>query len=144
MCGSLQDRTGGFRAFIPWTFKAGNSELEPGAEVSAFEYLRLLTVARLYLDNIPNIQGSWLTQGRDVGQVSLHFGANDLGSIMLEENVVRAAGTHNRITEQEMVDLIRRAGRVPKQRNTNYQVVKEYPDACGGCVQRRTKLRLIE
>ena len=123
----LQDRTGGFRAFIPWTFKAGNSELEPEAEVSAFEYLRLLSVARLYLDNIPNIQGSWLTQGRDVGQVSLHFGANDLGSIMLEENVVRAAGTHNRITEQEMVDLIRRAGRVPKQRNTNYQVVKEYP-----------------
>jgi len=123
----LQDRTGGFRAFIPWTFKAGNSELEPEAEVSAFEYLRLLAVARLYLDNIPNIQGSWLTQGRDIGQVSLHFGANDLGSIMLEENVVRAAGTHNRITEQEMVDLIRRAGRVPKQRKTDYQIVREYP-----------------
>ena len=122
----LQDRTGGFRAFIPWSFKAGNSELKPESEVSAFEYLRLLAVARIYLDNIPNIQGSWLTQGRDVAQVSLHFGANDLGSIMLEENVVRAAGTHNRITEQEMVDLIRRAGRVPKQRNTNYQVVKEY------------------
>jgi cyclic dehypoxanthinyl futalosine synthase len=123
----LQDRTGGFRAFIPWTFKAGNSELEPTVEVSAIEYLRLLAVARLYLDNIPNIQGSWLTQGRDVGQVSLHFGANDLGSIMLEENVVRAAGTHNPITEQEMVELIRRSGRVPKQRKTDYQVVKEYP-----------------
>jgi len=128
----LQDRTGGFRAFIPWTFKAGNSELEPEAEVSAFEYLRLLAVARLYLDNIPNIQGSWLTQGRDVAQVSLHFGANDLGSIMLEENVVRAAGTHNRISEQEMVDLIRRAGRVPKQRNTAYQIVKEYPVPAAG------------
>ena len=123
----LQDRTHGFRAFIPWTFKAGNSELETTVEVSAIEYLRLLAVARLYLDNIPNIQGSWLTQGRDVGQVSLHFGANDLGSIMLEENVVRAAGTHNRITEQEMVELIRRSGRVPKQRKTDYQVVKEYP-----------------
>jgi cyclic dehypoxanthinyl futalosine synthase len=122
----LQDKTGGFRAFIPWTFKAGNSELETGIEVSAFDYLRLLAVARLYLDNILNIQGSWLTQGRDIGQVSLHFGANDLGSIMLEENVVRAAGTHNRITEQEMVDLIRGAGRVPKQRNTSYEIVKEY------------------
>jgi len=129
----LQDRTGGFRAFIPWTFKAGNSELEIDAEASAFEYLRLLAVARLYLDNIPNIQGSWLTQGRDVGQVSLHFGANDLGSIMLEENVVRAAGTHNRITEQEMVDLIRTAGRVPKQRKTDYQIVKEYPVSDAAC-----------
>jgi cyclic dehypoxanthinyl futalosine synthase len=129
----LQDRTGGFRAFIPWTFKAGNSELEIDVEVSAFEYLRLLAVARLYLDNIPNIQGSWLTQGRDVGQVSLHFGANDLGSIMLEENVVRAAGTHNRITEQEMVDLIRGSGRVPKQRKTDYQVVREYPVQDAGC-----------
>jgi len=122
----LQDRTQGFRAFIPWTFKVGNSDLEPEVEVSAIEYLRLLAVARLYLDNIPNIQGSWLTQGRDVGQVSLHFGANDLGSIMLEENVVRAAGTHNRITEQEMVELIRGSGRVPKQRKTDYQVVREY------------------
>jgi cyclic dehypoxanthinyl futalosine synthase len=122
----LQDKTGGFRAFIPWTFKAGNSELETGTEVSAFDYLRLLAVARLYLDNIVNVQGSWLTQGRDIGQVSLHFGANDLGSIMLEENVVRAAGTHNRITEQEMVELIRGAGRVPKQRNTSYEIVKEY------------------
>jgi len=129
----LQDRTGRFRAFIPWTFKAGNSELATDAEVSAFEYLRLLAVARLYLDNIPNIQGSWLTQGRDVGQVSLHFGANDLGSIMLEENVVRAAGTHNRITEQEMVDLIRGSGRVPKQRKTDYQIVKEYPVSDATC-----------
>jgi cyclic dehypoxanthinyl futalosine synthase len=124
----LQDTTGGFRAFIPWTFKAGNSELEAQAEVSSFEYLRLLAVARLYLDNVSNIQGSWLTQGRDVAQVSLHFGANDLGSIMLEENVVRAAGTHNRITEQEMVTLIRQAGRIPKERNTEYQIVKEYPE----------------
>ncbi len=124
---SLQDRTGGFRAFIPWTFKPGNSDLEPAAEVSAFDYLRLLAVARIYLDNIPNIQGSWLTQGRDVGQVCLYFGANDLGSIMLEENVVAAAGARNSITEQEMVALIRGAGRVPKQRNTRYEIVKEYP-----------------
>ncbi|MBM4312052.1 MAG: dehypoxanthine futalosine cyclase [Deltaproteobacteria bacterium] len=128
----LQDRTGGFRAFIPWTFKPGNSELEPAVEVSAFDYLRLLAVARIYFDNIPNIQGSWLTQGRDIAQVSLHFGANDLGSIMLEENVVAAAGAGSRITEQEMVDLIRRAGRVPKQRNTTYQIVKEYPEPAAG------------
>jgi cyclic dehypoxanthinyl futalosine synthase len=130
----LQDRTGGFRAFIPWTFKPGNSDLESAAEVSAFEYLRLLAVARIYLDNIPNIQGSWLTQGRDVGQVGLHFGANDLGSIMLEENVVAAAGARTSITEQEMVALIRGAGRVPKQRNTRYEIVKEYPAPSAGAV----------
>jgi cyclic dehypoxanthinyl futalosine synthase len=131
---NLQDRTGGFRAFIPWTFKPGNSDLEPAAGVSAFDYLRLLAVARIYFDNIPNIQGSWLTQGRDVGQVSLHFGANDLGSIMLEENVVAAAGARNSITEQEMVELIRQAGRVPKQRNTRYEIVKEYPEPATGAV----------
>jgi len=119
----LQDRTGGFRAFIPWTFKAGNSELEPEAEVSAFEYLRLLAVARLYLDNIPNIQGSWLTQGRDIGQVSLHFGANDLGSIMLEENVVSQAGATFRMSVRDMRRLIQDLGYEPHQRDNWYRLL---------------------
>ena len=121
----LQDRTGGFRAFIPWTFTSGNTELG-GKELSSIEYLRTLAVSRIYLDNVKNIQGSWVTQGKDIGQISLFFGANDLGSIMLEENVVKAAGTENRITEDEMVDLIKRAGKNPVQRNTEYCVVKTY------------------
>jgi len=121
----LQDRTGGFRSFIPWTFTSGNTELG-GKELSSIEYLRTLAVSRIYLDNVKNIQGSWVTQGKDIGQISLFFGANDLGSIMLEENVVKAAGTENRITEDEIVDLIKRAGKNPVQRNTEYCVVKTY------------------
>jgi cyclic dehypoxanthinyl futalosine synthase len=121
----LQDRTGGFRSFIPWTFTSGNTELG-GKELSSIEYLRTLAVSRIYLDNVKNIQGSWVTQGKDIGQISLFFGANDLGSIMLEENVVKAAGTENRITEDEMVDLIKGAGKNPVQRNTEYCVVKTY------------------
>lgn len=121
----LQDRTGGFRAFIPWTFKSGNTELG-GYETSSIDYLKTLAVARIYLDNIENIQGSWVTQGKDIGQMSLFFGANDLGSIMLEENVVAAAGASNQITETGMVELIRRAGKTPVQRNTEYKTVKTY------------------
>lgn len=121
----LQDRTGGFRSFIPWTFSSGNTELG-GKELSSIEYLRTLAVSRIYLDNVKNIQGSWVTQGKNIGQISLFFGANDLGSIMLEENVVKAAGAQNRITENEMVELIKRAGKNPVQRNTEYCVVKIY------------------
>ena len=124
----LQDKTKGFRAFIPWTYQPGNTELS-GRETSSFDYLRTLAVARLFLDNIENIQGSWLTLGKDIGQMSLLFGANDLGSIMLEENVVRAAGVVNKITEGEMVNLIRRARRIPVQRDTEYRIVKRYE--CG-------------
>jgi cyclic dehypoxanthinyl futalosine synthase len=122
---NLQDCTGGFRAFIAWTFTPGNTELG-GNETSSIDYLRTIAVARIYLDNIKNIQGSWVTQGKDIGQMSLFFGANDLGSIMLEENVVRAAGASNRITEPEMKELIRRAGKTPEQRDTEYKIVKTY------------------
>ena len=121
----LQDKTGGFRAFIPWTFKAGNTELG-GTETSSLDYLRTLALSRIYLDTIDNIQGSWVTQGKDIGQMTLFFGANDLGSIMLEENVVRAAGSSNCITEAEMAELIRRTGKQPVQRNTQYAIVKTY------------------
>lgn len=121
----LQDKTKGFRAFIPWTYQPGNTALK-GRETSPLDYLRTLAIARLFLDNIENIQGSWLTQGRDIGQITLLFGANDLGSIMLEENVVKATGVSNRITEAEIVDLIRRAKRIPAQRDTEYRIVKRY------------------
>ena len=121
----LQDKGNGFRAFIPWSFKTAHTELG-GAEVSALDYLRTLAVSRIYLDNIENIQGSWVTQGPDIGQITLYFGANDLGSIMLEENVVRAAGASYRLSEEEMVELIRCAGKIPAQRTTEYAVIKRY------------------
>ena len=124
----LQDRTSGFMSFIPWTFQPGNTALG-GKYVSSIEYLKMLAVSRLFLDNFANVQGSWVTQGKDIGQVCLSFGANDLGSIMIEENVVRAAGISHRITVEEMVDLIRKAGKIPAQRDTEFNVLKIYePD----------------
>ena len=122
---ALQDQTGGFMSFIPWTFQPGNTALG-GKAVSSLEYLRTLSISRLFLDNFPNVQGSWVTQGRDIGQVCLSFGANDLGSIMIEENVVRAAGISHRITGDEMVDLIRKAGKIPAQRDTEFNILKVY------------------
>jgi cyclic dehypoxanthinyl futalosine synthase len=121
----LQDRRGGFMSFIPWTFQPGNTALG-GIPVSSVEYLRTLSVSRLFLDNFANVQGSWVTQGRDIGQVCLSFGANDLGSVMIEENVVKAAGISHRITVGEMVDLIRGTGKVPAQRDTEFNLLKVY------------------
>ena len=121
----LQDKTRGFISFIPWTFQPKNTSLG-GRVVSSIEYLRMLSISRLFLDNVPNVQGSWVTQGRDIGQICLSFGANDLGSIMIEENVVKAAGISHRITVEEMVDLIRKAGKIPAQRDTEFNIVEIY------------------
>ena len=126
---SLQDRTGGFTAFIPWSYQPGNTALG-GEAATGVEYLRVLAVSRLYLDNVANIQASWVTQGPKMGQVALLFGANDLGSTMLEENVVAAAGVRFRMTPEEMVRLIRDAGFVPAQRDTRYRVLRRW-DAAG-------------
>ena len=124
----LQDETGGFTAFIPWTFQAGNTAARRAGHVPATgaDYLRMLAVSRLYLDNFPNIQASWVTQGLKIGQVALAFGANDMGSTMIEENVVRAAGVSHTITVEEMVRLIRAAGKVPVQRDTLYREVRRW------------------
>lgn len=122
---NLQDKTGGFLSFIPWTFQPGNTSLG-GKPISFIEYLKTLSVSRLFLDNFLNVQGSWVTQGKDIGQICLSFGANDLGSIMIEENVVRAAGVSHRMTIDEMVDLIRKAGKIPAQRDTEFTVLKVY------------------
>ena len=123
----LQDETGGFTAFIPWTFQAGNTELQAGhLPATGVDYLRLLAVSRIYLDNVPNIQASWVTQGLRMGQVALAFGANDMGSTMIEENVVAAAGVHNQCDVDQMVRLIRAAGRTPVQRDTLYGEVRRY------------------
>jgi len=118
----LQDDTGGFTAFIPWTFQETNTAMQGEVPVSGgFDYLRTLAVSRLALDNVRHVQGSWVTQGPKIGQLSLFFGADDLGSIMLEENVVAAAGAHYRMTRDEMEHLIADAGFVPRQRRTLYE-----------------------
>lgn len=118
----LQDRTGGFTAFIPWTFQPGNTDLRL-IPAGGTEYLRMLALSRLVLDNIPNIQASWVTQGPKVGQVALFFGANDLGSTMIEENVVAAAGVAYRLSIEAMARLITAAGYIPCQRDTFYRKV---------------------
>lgn len=119
---NLQDRTGGFTAFIAWTFQPKNTALA-GDELTSFQYLRTLAVARVFLDNFPNVQASWVTQGGKIGQVSLRFGANDFGSLMIEENVVSAAGAHFRLTEAEIARNIQNAGFIPKRRNMHYGIV---------------------
>lgn len=127
----LQDRTAGFTAWIPWTFQKENTELDGKVvEAGGFEYLKTLAVSRLYLDNIGHVQGSWVTQGPKIGQVSLSFGADDLGSIMIEENVVYAAGARNRMTQEEMRRLIADAGYEPFQRRTLYDACQDFCCTC--------------
>jgi cyclic dehypoxanthinyl futalosine synthase len=119
----IQEDTGGFTAFIPWSFQRENTSLGRFVkeEATAVEYLKTLALSRLYLENILNIQSSWVTPGLKTCQVGLRFGGNDVGSIMIEENVVSAAGAHHRATEEELRRLIRDAGFIPKQRDTLYR-----------------------
>lgn len=121
----LQDETGGFRAFIMWTFQPGNTKLG-GMKFSSWEYLKTLAVSRLYFDNVSHIQGSWVTQGQQIGQITLAFGADDLGSIMLEENVVRAAGTAYQMSIDKMVRTIQTADRQAAQRDTRYNIIRHF------------------
>ena len=120
----LQDETGGFTAFIPWTFQPSNTALEGSVpKLGGHAYLRLLAISRLALDNVPNVQASWVTQGGKVAQLALRFGANDMGSTMIEENVVRAAGVTYRLPEDEIVRLIEDAGFEARQRNCYYELM---------------------
>ncbi|NUR27218.1 MAG: dehypoxanthine futalosine cyclase [Catenulispora sp.] len=128
MIRDVQDRTGGFRAFIPYTYQPENNHLKGRTQATMFEYLRMIAVARLYLHNVAHIQGSWLTVGKEAGQLSLHYGADDLGSVMLEENVVSSAGAKHRSNRMELIHLIRAAGRVPAQRSTTYQLLTVHDD----------------
>ncbi|MEC4684388.1 MAG: radical SAM protein [Nitrospirota bacterium] len=156
---ALQDRTGGFTAFIPWSFQPGNTEIakqEPDVNsqpatrnsqlesqkpavnpqpatrnpqlipATAVDYLRVLSLSRLYLDNIRNIQASWVTQGLKMAQAALRFGANDFGSTMIEENVVKAAGVSYRVTREDIINSIRQAGFRPAQRDTCYNIIKYF------------------
>jgi cyclic dehypoxanthinyl futalosine synthase len=121
----IQEETGGFTAFIPWTFQRANTSLGRFVEdeATAVEYLKTLAISRLYLDNIDNVQASWVTQGLKTCQLGLRFGGNDVGSIMIEENVVAAAGAHHCATEEELRRIIRDAGFVPRQRDTLYRTL---------------------
>jgi len=129
----LQDETGGFTAFIPWTFQRENTALGRRIkdEPTGIDYLKMLAVSRLFLDNIDNFQSSWLTQGLRLGQVALRFGANDMGSIMIEENVVSAAGAHNEADERMLRYLIRTAGFRPQQRDILYRHVDRDESTAG-------------
>src|SRR5215470_13552720 len=118
----LQDETGGFTAFITWSYQPEHTELG-GTEATGLEYLRMLALARIVLDNFPSLQASWVTQGGKVGQLSLAYGSNDMGSVMIEENVVRAAGASYCMDEVEIVRNIENAGFVPKRRNMHYDIL---------------------
>jgi cyclic dehypoxanthinyl futalosine synthase len=133
----LQDRTGGFTAFIPWSFQPGNTELAAKFKTrksefkiqnsaTAVEYLKVLALSRIYLDNVENIQASWVTQGLKLAQVSLRFGANDFGSTMIEENVVASTGVSFCTSKQEIIGSIRAAGFLPAQRDTCYNILKRF------------------
>jgi cyclic dehypoxanthinyl futalosine synthase len=118
----LQDESGGFTAFITWSYQPANTELG-GREATGVDYLRTLALARIVLDNFDNLQASWVTQGGKVGQLSLAYGANDMGSVMIEENVVRAAGAAYCMDEVEIVRNIEDAGFAPKRRNMHYEIL---------------------
>lgn len=130
---SLQDKAGGFTAFIPWGFQPGNTELSrltPYASrihsATAVEYLRILALSRIYLDNIKNIQASWVTQGLKLAQVALRFGANDFGSTMIEENVIASTGVSYRVLKEDIIKAIRDAEFKPAQRNTYYKIIQYF------------------
>jgi cyclic dehypoxanthinyl futalosine synthase len=134
---NLQDETGGFTAFIPWTFQRENTALGRRIkdEPTGIDYLKMLSVSRLFLDNIEHFQSSWLTQGLRLGQVALRFGADDMGSIMIEENVVSAAGAHNIADEKMLRHLIREAGFRPQQRDILYRHVNREESSLGDATQ---------
>ena len=121
---ALQDETSGFTAFITWSYQPAHTELG-GSEATGLDYLRTLAIARIVLDNFDNLQASWVTQGGKVGQLSLAFGANDMGSVMIEENVVRAAGAAYCMDEVEIVTNVEDAGYTPMRRNMHYELLGE-------------------
>jgi cyclic dehypoxanthinyl futalosine synthase len=121
----LQDETGGFTAFICWTFQPEHTDMADVSPAGAYEYLKTNAVARLYLDNFPNIQSSWVTQGLKIGQLALLYGANDMGSLMIEENVVAEAGTVHHLSLDQIRGAIEELGYVPRQRNVRYELFDE-------------------
>jgi cyclic dehypoxanthinyl futalosine synthase len=125
----LQDETGGVSAFICWTFQPDNTDMAHIPPAGAFEYLKTQAVSRLFLDNVRNIQSSWVTQGEKIGQMALLFGANDMGSLMIEENVVASAGTVYHLSLETIKRCIREVGYIPRQRNVFYEYIDEIKDS---------------
>ncbi len=121
---ALQDKTGGFRAFIHWSLTPGNSGMKRTIPPGGYEYLRLLAIARLYLDNFPHIHAGWVTEGAKLAQLALHFGADDLGSVLMEELVISATGVEYAYTDRQIIQLIKAAGFVPAVRNSRYEVLE--------------------
>jgi cyclic dehypoxanthinyl futalosine synthase len=129
---ALQDETGGFTAFIPWSFQPGNTALEGRVQpATGVDYLRVLALSRIYLDNVKNVQASWVTQGIKMAQAALRFGANDFGSTMIEENVVRAAGVSFAVTKSDIINAVGSAGFTAAQRDTYYNLLKTFDRAEG-------------
>jgi cyclic dehypoxanthinyl futalosine synthase len=118
----------GFLAFISWTFQPDNTNLK-AEKLGPEDYLKNVAITRLMIDNIPNFQSSWVTMGPEVGKLSLHYGCNDFGSTMIEENVVSAAGTTHKVNISSTLDIIRQAGKIPAQRNTRYEILRVFDDA---------------
>lgn len=127
---NLQDEYGGFRAFITWSFQPHNTPLQKEFphlhSASSNRYLKILATSRIFLDNVQNIQSSWVTQGSHIGQLALMFGANDLGSTMMEENVVSSAGVSNSMNMQQMITLIKDIDSIPAKRNTAYEILEVF------------------
>ena len=138
----LQDETNGFTAFICWTFQPDNTDMADIPPAGSFEYLKTQAVSRLYLDNFPNIQSSWVTQGRKIGQLALLFGANDMGSLMIEENVVAEAGTVHYLNLQQIRNAISELGYVPRQRNVFYELTNETQEQIAIQANRQVAARL--
>ncbi len=125
---SIQDETGIIRAFIPWSFSPARTALSHLAPATGLDYLKIVAVARIYLDNIPNIQAGWLTEGLKLAQIALAMGANDMGGVLTEEVVVKATGIGTRTHRDELIDIIKRAGRTPVERDSDYRVIRSYAD----------------
>jgi cyclic dehypoxanthinyl futalosine synthase len=123
----LQDRTGGFRAFIPWSFQSNNTQLHQKPQ-SGVEYLRMVAFSRLVLDNIKHIQAGWVTEGHNLAQLALVFGADDFGGVLMEESVVKATGIDFGITSEKIISLINDTGMIPCQRNTEYEILQTFVD----------------
>ena len=141
----LQDETGGFTAFICWTFQPDHTDMAHIAPAGSFEYLKTQAVSRLYLDNIPNIQSSWVTQGLKIGQLALLYGANDMGSLMIEENVVAEAGTVHFLTLDQMREAISELGYTPRQRNVRYELLPlEHEERALTANRRKQELPLVQ
>jgi cyclic dehypoxanthinyl futalosine synthase len=123
----VQDQTGILRAFIPWSFSPARTRMEHQLPATGMDYLKIVSIARIYLDNITTFQAGWLTEGMKLAQIALTMGANDMGGVLTEEVVVKATGVETKTNIEEMINVIRNAGKIPVQRDSAYRVIRKYP-----------------